>query len=128
MKIKYKTFRKSLSILCVCLFFVSLLGFVSMIAAGGILSDMDQVLIEVRELEEQGLLDNPPAETRSIVKNEIKVLKNSKGVEDYIKSIESSQGALNKWIYAFMCFFALTFILRLFVKPLYRFLGGCNQA
>ena len=81
------------------------------IGCGGILNSLDDALIEMQELEKNGLLDNPPAHISPITKREIGLVKNSTGLKLYIKENELSAEALYKaWLTLIVFLFFLIVI------------------
>ena len=110
----FKACRRTLNILLVCFGLLSFGGSIAAVGGGGVLNDLDAALIEIKDLEKRGLLNNPPETTSDIARREIKFLGSSQAVEAYIKEIEASHEWTTVLVLFFFFFFFLLAILRMF--------------
>jgi hypothetical protein len=75
------------------------------IAGAGVLNDLDESLVEMKELEKKGLLNNPPETISYITKREITLVKNSQGLSKYISETEKTFNTNSKLLlYLFLIF------------------------
>ena len=115
----YKTFKRTLTRLSICFGMLSFLTLVVGIGGGGVLNDLDIALIEIKDLEHRGLLDNPPPETSSLARQKIKNLGSSQAVEEYMKETGSFVGGVTFWLFSLTFLFFLMIIVRLFSKRIH---------
>jgi len=116
---KIKTLKRLLNRSCILLFLLSFFTFcVSGIGGGGILNDFDAILLEIKEVERQGLLDNPPDNISAMAKREIKLLHNSKGVEAYIEDLEKDLDSQMAFILTSLKLLFALLMVRIFLRPI----------
>ena len=111
-----KKHKKILTILCFCLGALSFVGVLLSVGGAGVLSDLESALVEIKDLEQKGLLSNPPKTISPIAKREIKLLHNSKALESYIQEVEASNQTLSNWTLIFLCLFVFMMVLRRFKR------------
>jgi hypothetical protein len=74
---------------------------------------MKDILPEMQEIERRGLLDSPPEGASHLVRREIKLVHNSKGLEEYIDYNERSlKSSIRVW-FIWVGLFSITLLLRL---------------
>jgi hypothetical protein len=110
-----KKINSLLNIVIVLSLAVTCFSFVMCIASGGILNDLDMALIEIQEIENKGLLDNPPAKTSSIALREIKLVGNSLGLKEYIRENEEHLSVLEMIFYLAGMILILLIFIRIFI-------------
>jgi hypothetical protein len=77
---------------------------------------MEDILPEMQEIERRGLLDSPPEGSSHLVKREIKLVHNSKGLEEYINYNERSlKNFIRAWC-VWVGLFLLILVLRLYFR------------
>jgi hypothetical protein len=105
---KHKIIKRGLNISLGILFIVNVSLFILCIGNGGVLNDLDIALVEMRELEKNDLLNNPPESISRVTKREIKLLGNSVELEKYIQETEKhGDTVMGIWFYAMAVFLGL---------------------
>jgi hypothetical protein len=86
------------------------------VGGAGILRDMEGILPEMQEIERRGLLEYPPEGASHLVKREIGLVHNSKGLEEYIEYNERLlKDHIRTW-YIWVCLFPSILTLRLYFR------------
>ena len=114
--IKHKLLRKILTISTIVFGLLIIGSVILCIGAGGILNKMDGVLIEIEDLERQGLLNNPPPTISPDTKYELGFFNNSSEVKQYIHEHEMFADYLVLCLYIFTFLFFLSLFLRIYFR------------
>jgi len=82
------------------------------VGAGGVLNDLYFALHEMKELENNNLLNSPPDTISSITKREINLVHNSEGLQNYINEIEADIPKNERIFFSLLGLFLFTLIGR----------------
>ena len=93
-------------------------AFISIIGTEGILTDLAKVLIEIKDLESRGLLNNLPDNIPEQVARAISLCKDSAGLQAYINETEQTVTNLYKWFKSLIHMLFVTIMLRIYIKRL----------
>lgn len=102
------------NIVIIILFIVFLSSAFMVVVGGGVLSDFDKTLIEVRKLEEAGLINNLPSTVSDHAKDEIESGMSSYDIEKYISETEV--------MLVYLCYSAIISAIMILMIVIFRIL------
>lgn len=115
-RVTYKKLRRILNIALRTLPVIIFIQSIFCVGGAGILRDMEGILPEMQELERRGLLSSPPAAASRLVKREIGLVHNSKGLEDYIEyNRQMLRDHVRTW-WVWVALFPLLLLLRIYFR------------
>lgn len=120
----YKILRRTLNWSMGVLILLSFLGFFFSFAGASVSNYFRGALVEVREIEEKGLLRSLPEHTSFIAKDAISFLGNSENIQNYIVSVDKDS---NRFFIIFLGFSFLSLVC-LFLRLYFRKSKFGNEA